>query len=248
VQDLPGGDEFLDRAGRTRDGHGPAAQVVGRRIHHDPPPIDHQHVFQQVRDLVDQMGGQQDGAGVLGVIREQSVEEDLPGHRVKTQVRLVEQGDLRPRGQPQHDADGRMHAPGQLLHRPIRRQLEIVHQLAGQLGVPIRVEPGRGLDHPLHLDVRVQLAFLHEHHAAQYRVVLQRVLACHQNRPRRRELLSGQDFHQRRLAGAVAPEQPGDGVGLQDAADVVESQLAAVAAGQMVDVNRGSHDASPPCG
>ena len=40
---------------------------------------------------------------MLGVVREEPVVEDLPGHRVEAQVGLVEEGDLGARGQADDD-------------------------------------------------------------------------------------------------------------------------------------------------
>ena len=75
------------------DGDRGSAQGFGIFVEHDRALVDDHHVFKQVRDLVDQVGGQHDRARVLGEVLDQAVVEDLPGDRVEPEVRLVEEGD-----------------------------------------------------------------------------------------------------------------------------------------------------------
>ena len=244
-QDVQVPGKLVNGARLPADGDGPAAQFVRGCIFHDPAAVDDDDVLEQVGHLVDEVRGKQHRPRMLRVVGQQSVVEDLPGHRVEPEVRLVEQGDLGVRGQPDDDPDGGRHAAGQFLDGPVARQREVVHQLPGQLGVPVRVEPGRGFQRPFDLDVGVDLAFLDEDHPAEDGVVLQRVLPVHPNRAGADELLSGDDPHQGGFARTVPAEQTGDGVGLQRRGHVVEGRHAAVAAGDVIEDNDGSHDASP---
>ena len=63
--------------------------------------------------------------GMLGVVGEQPVVEELAGDRVQAGVGLVEQRHLGPGGQADHDAQGRAHPPGELLDRPVGREVEV---------------------------------------------------------------------------------------------------------------------------
>ena len=121
VPDHAAGGELVHRQHRPAHGGGDAAQVVGVGREHDPAPVDHDHPLEQPGRLVDQVGGEQDRAGMLGVVGQQPVVEDLPGHRVEARVGLVEHGHLRPGGEADHDPERRAHSPGQLLDRPARR-------------------------------------------------------------------------------------------------------------------------------
>ncbi len=49
------------------------------------------HVLEEVGDLVDVVGGQDHGAGMLREVGEQAVEEEAAGHGVETEVGLVEE-------------------------------------------------------------------------------------------------------------------------------------------------------------
>ena len=59
--------------------------------------------------------------------------------------------------------------------------------------------------------------------------------------------MAGDDAQERGLARAVAAEQPGDRIGLEVEGDVVQGNLAAVAAGQPGYRDRGCHSLAPPC-
>ena len=87
------------------DGERAGPQRLGVGVEQDPAVVDEQHVLEQVADLLDQVGGEDDGPRVLGVVGEQPVVEELPGDGVQPEVRLVEQGERRPGGQPEDDAD-----------------------------------------------------------------------------------------------------------------------------------------------
>jgi hypothetical protein len=70
VPDRPPGGELRHRDGGAAHAGRAAAQIVGGRFQHDVAAVDHHHLFQQAGGLVDQVGGQQHRAGVLGVVGE----------------------------------------------------------------------------------------------------------------------------------------------------------------------------------
>jgi hypothetical protein len=128
IPDRTPGGELGDGDGRPADAGRGAAQVVGGHVEHDPAPVDHHYPFEQAGYLVDQVGGQQHGPGMLGIIGEQPVVEQLAGHRVQTRVGLVEQRDLGPGGQADHDAQCGAHPAGELPDLPVQRQVEFLDQ------------------------------------------------------------------------------------------------------------------------
>src|SRR5699024_1313297 len=124
-----------------------AAQLVGLRGDLDPALVQQHHVLEQAGDLVDVVGGEDHGAGVRREVRQQTVEEQPPGHRVQAQVGLVEEGQRGTRGEPDDDADGGELAARELLDDPLLRQPELGYQLAGELVVPGGVEALRDAQH-----------------------------------------------------------------------------------------------------
>ena len=74
--------------------------------------VEHDHVFEQVGGLVDEVGREHEGSRVLGVVGQQPVVEQMAGDGVEARVRLVEQRHLWPGGQPDDDAEGGAHARG----------------------------------------------------------------------------------------------------------------------------------------
>ncbi len=107
----------IDGGAGARDGRGRAAQGVGLLIDDDAAVVDHEHVLEQVAHLVDEVGREDDGARVLGVVLEQAVVEDLPGDGVEAEVGLVEEGERGARGEADDHADRRELAAGELLDR-----------------------------------------------------------------------------------------------------------------------------------
>ena len=82
----------VDRLARAADHDGAAAQGVGVLVEQDHASAVEQHdVLDEVADLVDEVGREHDGPRVLGVVGEQAVVEELPGHGVEPEVGLVEE-------------------------------------------------------------------------------------------------------------------------------------------------------------
>ena len=97
----------------------------------------------QVIALVDEVGGEHDGARVLGMVGEQSVVEQLARHGVQAEVGRVEERRWRPRRQPDDHTDRGEPAPEQLLDQLFLPQGELRHQLGGERRVPVREQqPG----------------------------------------------------------------------------------------------------------
>ena len=238
-------DELLDRGDRSTHRRRAAANLIRGRVEHDPPVVDHHDPFEQVGDLVDQVGRQDDRAGVRGVAGEQAVVEHPAGDRVEAGVGLVEEGDLRLRGQADDDPQGRAHTARELLDRPVRRQVEVAEQRLGEFAVPVRVEPRCRAQRVPNLEVGEHLVLAHEHHAAQDRVVLDRAGAEYPDAALRGELLVGDDAHQGALAGAVAAKKASDRRSFEVDRDVVERELVAVAASQAG--HRDRHIVIPSC-
>jgi hypothetical protein len=248
VPDRAVGGELRDGDGRAAHAGRGAAQIVGVRVEHDLAAVDHDHPFQQAGGLVDQVGGEQYGPRVVGVLGQQPVVEQLPGHRVQAGVRLVEQRHLGPGGQADHDAQGRAHPAGELPDLPVERQVEFGDHRPGQLVAPVRVERGGGLQRVPDLEVRVGLVLAHEDHLAQHLLVLDRAGAQDAHGAGRGELMAGQDAHERGLARAVAAEQPGDRPGFEVEGGMVHGELAAVVPGQAGHRDRWRHCVVPPNG
>jgi len=95
VDDLTAGDEGLHRRGVPDDSRGAIAHRIGLLVHHDAPLVDHDHMFEKIGHLVDQVAGQDDGARMLDIVLQEPVVEDLPRDRIQAQIGLVEEGDLR---------------------------------------------------------------------------------------------------------------------------------------------------------
>ena len=62
-------------------------------------------MFENLVHLVDEVRGEHDGAGVLGVVTQQYVVEMGTCCRVEAEVGLVEEGDRGARGEAEHNAE-----------------------------------------------------------------------------------------------------------------------------------------------
>ena len=99
-------DERLDGGCIADDVRGAVAHGVRCLVHDDAPTVDDEDALDEVGDLVDQVARQDHRAGVIGVVLQETVVEDLARDGVETQVGLVEEGDLGARGETDDDADG----------------------------------------------------------------------------------------------------------------------------------------------
>src|SRR5690606_5109711 len=95
-------------------------------------PVQHDDVLDQPVDLVDQVGGQDDGARVGEVVREQAVVEGHPRRRVQAQVDLVEDRQRRAARETQDDPDGGALATGELAGLAGRVEAEDLEQFRGE--------------------------------------------------------------------------------------------------------------------
>jgi hypothetical protein len=234
------GDEGVDVGLAADDARGPPAQLVCRRVEQHAPLVDHDHVLEQVRDLVDQVGGEHDGARELGVVGEQTVVEGLPRDGVEAQVRLVEEGEGGAAREADDDPDGRELAAAQLLDAAVHRQAEVFDELVHELGVPVLEEPGGAAEDVLRLEVvRILLALLDEGDVLKHRGVLGGGAPEDPGLAARREVLPGEQVHEGGLARAVAAEQTGDRIGGHGDRDVVECRHGAESLRQVANLDHG---------
>ncbi|GAA4074492.1 hypothetical protein GCM10023065_31680 [Microbacterium laevaniformans] len=107
MDDLEARRDRVDGLGIADDGGRPPAEIVRRLVEQQAAVVDRDDVLEEVRDLVDQVAGQDDRARVLCIVLEEPVVEDLAGDGIQAEVRLVEERDLRAGREADDDADGR---------------------------------------------------------------------------------------------------------------------------------------------
>ena len=90
----------------TGQGQGPGAEVIDVSGGPYPACVQENDVLEQVLHLVDEVRGDDDGAGVFGVVGEQEVVEQGAGRGVHAEVRFVEDRDGRAGGSCDQDGDG----------------------------------------------------------------------------------------------------------------------------------------------
>ena len=116
----------VDHLRRSGDGHAPRPQVIRALVQQDASVVDDQHVLEQATDLLDQVGGQQDRPGLLEVVLEQQVVEDVPRRGVEAEGDLVEHRQRRAAGQTERDADRGPLSAGQRVDRTVAWDVERV--------------------------------------------------------------------------------------------------------------------------
>ena len=79
----------------------PGSDVVGVSAFDDSPVVHENDRVEETFDLLDQMRGQNEGARVLCVVREEARVKDFPGDGVHSEVDLVEYGHRTSGGQAQ---------------------------------------------------------------------------------------------------------------------------------------------------
>ena len=139
--------ERVDCGDVPADGGRRLAQFVGVLVDDDSAVVDDEHVLEQIAHLVDQVGREDDGARMLGIVLEEPVVENLPGHGIQTEVWLVEEGQRRPRSESDDHANRRQLTSGELLDLAVHRQPEVFDEPLGKLRIPVREEPGRGSEY-----------------------------------------------------------------------------------------------------
>src|SRR5690606_31048766 len=125
-------------------------------------------------------------------------------------------------------------------------QAEALDEVRGEVLVPVREEPRGAPEHVLHPEVvGVALALLDEAHVVEHACVLDGRLSEHLDRAAGGELLTGEQLHERRLAGAVATEQAVDAVLFEREARVGDGvhgvRAVTVALAEPFDVGDGAH-------
>ena len=242
MQHLSGADPGVDLRGVAHHGHGAVAHRIRVLAQEDLAVVDHDDLLDEVRDLVDQVRREDDGARVLGVVLDQAVVEDLPGDGVEAEVGLVEERDLGARGESDDHPDRGELTAGELLDGLLHRQLELGDELVGEGLIPVREEQARGLERVLGVGVvRVLLALADEADPAEHVRVLVRVLTEHLHGAGRLEVLSGEDRHECRLPRTVAAEEAVDRASLDGERHVVERSLLLVALAEVVHLDDGGH-------
>ena len=238
--DLAAGDEALDGLGRAAHGRGARAQLLDGCVDDDAAGVDDEGVLEKLADLVDEVRGQDDRAGVLAVVGEEAVVEDLPSHSIQAQVRLVEDRERCARGEPHDDADGGALPAGELLDALLRRKAEFLDEVVGEAGIPVGEEARCAREHVLDAElIGVALGLRDEARVLQHGSVLHGRGAEEPHGAARGELLAGDEAHERRLAGAVAAEEARDGVLGRSERRVVDGGERAVALGEAAGLHCG---------
>src|SRR5690606_38273022 len=129
----------------------------------------------------------------------------------------------------------------------VRRQLEPVHELGRELGIPARSHARGVVKDARDLLVEEVAALADEAHAGHDAGVLVGVLAIDPDRPCRGPAVRGDRREQRGLARAVAAEQAIDDAWLQVEADLVDGGGPSVPHGEVADLDGVAHDCSPCC-
>ena len=120
-------------------------------------------MFEQVADLIDEMGGEDHSARVVGVVLKKAIVENLASHGIQPQVGLIEEGERCARGEADDDADGGELAARQFLDAAVEGETEVGDQAIGELLIPVSEEPRGCLEDIFGAEVfGVALAFFDE--------------------------------------------------------------------------------------
>ena len=216
------------------DGPGRLQQVGLGALADDPPLPDHHDVVGDDLDLGQQVGGQQDGAPVVGVVAEQ-VAHPADAGRVETVRRLVQDEHRRVADQGGGDAETLTHPERVVAHPPVRLgagEADQVEQLGDPGGRDTHDLLGDGQD--LAAGAARVLGGGVEHHADLAPGVGQ--VGEAPTGDGRGPLGGGREAdhhpHGRGLARAVRAEEAGDAALPCGEGDVVDDGVAAVGLGQ----------------
>ena len=184
------------------------------------------------------MGRDYKGAPGGGVVLQQQAVKILPRDDVQPGRWLVHHRDGRAAGQRQHDGHGAHHPLGKRVQPLFLLQAKLLYQFAGIGFVPVRVKqpPGPQVVFYAHTgDAGGQLAaqFPAETQLAQGGLILPHGGAAVANLPGIQRDLRRQPGQQRRLARAVAANQPVDMPRFQRQAHIVQRRLFAVGLAQV---------------
>ena len=102
-----------------------AAQRFGFGLPHDAAVVQNRHFVGHRLDFVQQVRAVKDGAAFALQMRDEVAVELLPHDRVEAEGRVVEDHQLRPMGEREHQAEPHVLALRQMLDSRPQRQLEI---------------------------------------------------------------------------------------------------------------------------
>ncbi len=92
-----------ERAGRFA-----RSQSVDALVEHDPPAVEQDQTIERGLDFGQEVSREEDAAALIGSRAQQLAEEDAPSRRIQAQAGIVEQQQLRPVRQREHQGE----APG----------------------------------------------------------------------------------------------------------------------------------------
>ena len=118
------------------------AQLIGPARRGQAPPVQDDDILEQVLDLIDLVGGDDDGGPLAQIQRQQLVPEAAPHHDVHAQVDLIQQQDGAVAGQGEDGIQRAALPQGQARGPGLQGELEDLHEPSGLLSVP--AGPGRG--------------------------------------------------------------------------------------------------------
>jgi len=189
------------------------ARLGGSRQRDDASRADHREAGAEDRDVLDDVGREDDDP-VGRELGEQPVEpEPLLG--IETGGRLVDDDQPRVSRDRLGETEALAHASREPLHLPVGREAQVhpVEKLGGErLRTVLAVDPlelEQMAEHRLAGEVRVEPELLREVSEARPDLLggLGHVLSVQDHAPGRRLEQAGDDPHQRRLSGAVRPQQ-----------------------------------------
>src|SRR5690606_28801596 len=115
-----------------------ATHLICRSINNDLSLIDHHNMLEEITHLIDQVGGENDGSWILGVILKQPIVEELPGYWVEPQVWLIKEGNGGARGEAKNHTECRLLSTRHLFDGTLEWQFEIRNQAHCILFIPVR--------------------------------------------------------------------------------------------------------------
>jgi len=75
---------LLHRGGVTHNVRGEGAGILGRFVHDDASSVNQEHPLNEVRNFIDEVTRKKDSPWMFGVVREQTVIEDLPRNGINS--------------------------------------------------------------------------------------------------------------------------------------------------------------------
>ena len=206
-------------------------------VEHQPPFLQDAHPVGERLHAAQVVCGDEDGDAAVGQLANHFLEQRFARDHVETQGRIVENDQVRRHGQRQRERDLLFLSLRQRAEAVGQRHAERAHTRLERRLVPARVEAAAEAGQPSHRHLRRRVRLLgdHAHPLHQRAAPGPGVVAEQTERPLVRPALPEQTANQRRLAGAVAPEQRVDRAAIHVQRDVVHGDAAAVADGDVVN-------------